>query len=177
MVKGWPGGSQHTVENAMESHVMPLPTEVIALAQALGRVSAEDVFSPLDRPGKDTSTVDGYALLAAHVPELGGYLELAGQVAPVSAGAPLPPGTDSVVPQMRCRVYGPRIWCPPLRVGEHVRRRGEQLQRGQCVLKGGQYLNARDLSLLAAAGIPRIKVYRVQPLCGPEREMPPHHSR
>ena len=146
---------------------MRLSTEVITLAQALGQVSAEDVFSPVDRPGTDTSAVDGYALCAANVPELGGYLALVGQILPILAGAPLPAGTDSVLPQARCRVYGPRIWCPPLRAGEHVRARGEALQRGQCVLKVGQCLQAQALSLLAAAGIPRVKVYRAQPMCLP----------
>ncbi|TFY90590.1 molybdopterin molybdenumtransferase MoeA [Pseudomonas kairouanensis] len=142
-----------------------LSTEVVALAQALGRVTAEDVFCPLDLPGWDTSSVEGYALRAAAVPEQGGYLGLGSEALPVAAGMPLPPGTDSVVPQMRCRVYGSRLWCPPLRAGEHVRPRGEELQRGQRVLCAGQRLRAQELGLLAAAGIPRVKVYRALRVC------------
>jgi molybdopterin molybdotransferase len=159
----------------------PVPsTEVIPLGQAAGRVIAEELFSPLDLPGWDNSAMDGYALRAADVPEQGGYLVLAGRIAaghssdvPLQAGqtvriftgAPLPPGADSVVPQERCRVYGQRIWCPPLRLGEHVRKRGEELQRGQSLLRVGQRLRAQEVGLLASAGIPWVKVYRPLRVC------------
>ena len=172
------------VEDAIEQLLAQAPpppsTEVIALAQALGRVVAEDVFSPLDLPGWDNSAMDGYALRAFDVPEQGGHLEVVGRIAaghssdePLQAGqavriftgAPLPPGADSVVAQERCRVYGQRIWCPPLRLGEHVRKRGEELQRGQQVLSAGKRLRAQEIGLLAAAGIPRVKVYRPLRVC------------
>ncbi|MCR4542209.1 molybdopterin molybdotransferase MoeA [Pseudomonas sp. 18.1.10] len=172
------------VEDAIEQLLAQAPpppsTEVIALAQALGRVVAEDVFSPLDLPGWDNSAMDGYALRAFDVPEQGGHLEVVGRIAaghssdePLQAGqavriftgAPLPPGADSVVAQERCRVYGQRIWCPPIRLGDHVRKRGEELQRGQQVLSAGKRLRAQEIGLLAAAGIPRVKVYRPLRVC------------
>ena len=153
----------------------PPSTQVIGLEQALGRVVAEELFSPLDLPGFDNSAMDGYALRAFDVPEQGGYLEVVGRIAAghstdvplqpgqavrIFTGAPLPPGADSVVPQERCRVYGQRIWCPPLRMGEHVSKRAHLLQRGQPVVSADKRLVAWDIDLLAAAGFPRIKVYR-----------------
>lgn len=146
-------------------------TEMIALSQALGRVTAEEVFSPVDVPGRDISVLDGYALRSVDVPELGGYLVLVGpdsrdlplqasQAARVLTGSPLPVGADSVVALQRCRVYGSRIWCPPLRMGEHVSKRAHLLQRGQPVVSADKRLVAWDIDLLAAAGFPRIKVYR-----------------
>jgi len=156
------------------------PTEVIPLGQAAGRVIAEELFSPLDLPCWDNSAMDGYALRAADVPEQGGYLVLAGRIAAghssdellqagqtvrIFTGAPLPPGADSVVPQERCRVYGQRIWCPPLRLGEHVRKRGEEMQRGQRLLRVGQRLRAQEVGLLASAGTPWVKVYRPLRVC------------
>ena len=156
------------------------PTEVIPLGQAAGRVIAEELFSPLDLPCWDNSAMDGYALRAADVPEQGGYLVLAGRIAAghssdellqagqtvrIFTGAPLPPGADSVVPQERCRVYGQRIWCPSLRLGEHVRKRGEEMQRGQRLLRVGQRLRAQEVGLLASAGIPWVKVYRPLRVC------------
>lgn len=156
------------------------PTEVIPLGQAAGRVIAEELFSPLDLPCWDNSAMDGYALRVADVPEQGGYLVLAGRIAAghssdellqagqtvrIFTGAPLPPGADSVVPQERCRVYGQRIWCPPLRLGEHVRKRGEEMQRGQRLLRVGQRLRAQEVGLLASAGIPWVKVYRPLRVC------------
>lgn len=171
---------EEAIEQLLAKAPPPPSTEVISLAQALGRVTAEDVFSPLDLPGWDNSAMDGYALRAFDVPEQGGYLEVSGRIAaghssdvPLQAGqavriftgAPLPHGADSVVPQERCRVYGQRIWCPPLRLGEHVRKRGEELQRGQPVLSVGKRLRAQEIGLLAAAGIPRVKVYRPLRVC------------
>ncbi len=168
------------IEQLLAQAPPPPSTEVVALGEALGRVTAEEVFSPLDLPGWDNSAMDGYALRAFDVPEQGGYLVLAGRIAaghssdvPLQAGqcvriftgAPLPSGADSVVPQERCRVYGQRIWCPPLRLGEHVRKRGEELQRGQRVLSAGKRLRAQEIGLLAAAGIPRVKVYRPLRVC------------
>jgi molybdopterin molybdotransferase len=171
---------EEAIEQLLAKAPPPPSTEVIPLVQALGRVTAEEVFSPLDLPGWDNSAMDGYALRAFDVPEQGGYLEVCGRIAaghssdvPLQAGqavriftgAPLPHGADSVVPQERCRVYGQRIWCPPLRLGEHVRKRGEELQRGQPVLSAGKRLRAQEIGLLAAAGIPRVKVYRPLRVC------------
>ncbi|MFN3355178.1 MAG: gephyrin-like molybdotransferase Glp [Pseudomonas sp.] len=171
---------EQAIDQLLAQAPSPPSTEVVPLAQALGRVTAEEVFSPLDLPGWDNSAMDGYALRAFDVPEQGGYLVLAGRIAAgqcsdvpllagqtvrIFTGAPLPPGADSVVPQERCRVYGERIWCPPLRLGEHVRKRGEELQRGQRVMSAGKRLRAQDIGLLAAAGIPRVKVYRPLRVC------------
>jgi molybdopterin molybdotransferase len=153
---------------------------VIGLEQALGRVVAEELFSPLDLPGFDNSAMDGYALRAEDVPAEGGYLMLAGRIAAgqhskvrvqagqavrIFTGAPLPPGADTVVAQERCRLYGQRIWCPPVRLGEHVRKQGEELQRGQTLIAVGKRLRAQDIGLLASAGIPRLKVYRPLRVC------------
>lgn len=171
---------EEAIEQLLAQAPPPPPTEVIALAEALGRVTAEEVFSPIDLPGWDNSAMDGYALRAFDVPEQGGYLEVAGRIAAghscdvpllpgqtvrIFTGAPLPPGADTVVPQERCRVYGQRIWCPPVRLGEHVRKRGEELQRGQRVLSAGKRLRAQEIGLLAASGIPRVKVYRPLRVC------------
>ena len=59
----------------------PPATQVIGLELALGRVIAEELFSPLDLPGFDNSAMDGYALRAEDVPAEGGYLMLAGRIA------------------------------------------------------------------------------------------------
>ena len=171
---------EEAIERLLAQAPPPPPTEVIALTEALGRVTAEEVFSPIDLPGWSNSAMDGYALRAFDVPEQGGHLHVVGRIAAghssdvplqpgqtvrIFTGAPLPPGADSVVPQERCRVYGQRIWCPPVRLGEHVRRRGEELQRGQRVMSAGKRLRAQEIGLLAAAGIPRVKVFRPLRVC------------
>ncbi|MEX5552992.1 hypothetical protein [Pseudomonas pergaminensis] len=166
---------EEAIDRFLAQSPSPPSTEVIALTDALGREMAEDVFSPRDLPRWDNSTATGYALRALDVPEQGGYLHVverlaavdgkdgalqAGHAVPIVTGAPLPQGADTVVPQARCRVYGQRIWCPPLCRGEHVCKRGGALQRGQRVVSAGMRLRGLEIGLLAAAGIPRVKVYR-----------------
>ncbi|MFL1420144.1 gephyrin-like molybdotransferase Glp [Pseudomonas fildesensis] len=183
-VSGCDSGHLMPVDEAIATLLAQAPpppaTQVISLEQALGRVVAEELFSPLDLPGFDNSAMDGYALRAEDVPAEGGYLMLAGRVAAgqhstvsvqagqavrIFTGAPLPPGADTVIPQERCRLYGQRVWCPPVRLGEHVRKQGEELRRGQTLITVGKRLRAQDIGLLASAGIPRLKVYRPLRVC------------
>ncbi len=69
-------------------------------------------------------------------------------------------GADTVVPQESCRVEGERVWLPPVNGGEHVRKEGEEMQRGDRLLAVGKRLRAQELGLLAGAGIARVDVYR-----------------
>ncbi|VVO07228.1 gephyrin-like molybdotransferase Glp [Pseudomonas fluorescens] len=158
----------------------PPPVEKILLDQCLGRVLAADIHSPVNLPAWDNSAMDGYAFKAADLPRVGGYLWvvgriaagdgkaaalLAGQAVRIFTGAPLPPGADTVVPQERCRVEGERVWFPPTSVGEHVRKEGEEVRRGQLLLKAGKRLRAQELGLLAGAGVAQVEVYRALRVC------------
>src|SRR5262245_11116661 len=94
------------------AHVQPLQAKRIPLADALGLVLAQDVFSELDSPPFDKALMDGYAVRAPDLPDGRGRLRvieevLAGQVGrfPVGVGeatrimtgAPIPAGADAVV--------------------------------------------------------------------------------
>lgn len=161
--------------------VPPPPTaQVIALEQAMGRVLAADIHSPLNLPGWDNSAMDGYALRAADLPADGGYLPVggriaagdqgttplpAGQAVQIFTGAPLPPGADTVVAQERCKVEGQRVWFPPVTLGDHVRKEGEELRRGDLLFSAGKRLRAQEIGLLAGAGVARVEVYRPLRVC------------
>nr|WP_298146093.1 gephyrin-like molybdotransferase Glp [uncultured Pseudomonas sp.] len=153
----------------------PPPVEYVAVGKALGRVLAESLRAPFEVPAWDNSAMDGYALRAADLPAEGGYLPLAGRIAAGDAasqalpaghavriftGAPLPPGADTVVAQEHCRLEGGQLWLPPVKGGEHVRKRGEEVAAGTLVLAAGQRLRAQELGLLASFGIARVAVYR-----------------
>ena len=168
------------IERLLAQAPPPPSTQQVKTAQALGRVLAGDIFSPVNLPAWDNSAMDGYALCAADLPAKGDYLRLAGRIAAGDAaatalssgqtmriftGAPLPSGADTVVPQERCRVYGQRIWCPPMRTGEHVRKQGEEVTQGALLLPAGKRLRAQELGLLAAAGLAQVKVYRPLRVC------------
>ena len=95
----------------------PTPLEVAYVTEALGRVAAEPITSPIDLPPWDNSAMDGYAIRAGDVATAGedkpvrlavGGEVRAGQAPEVSVergaairiatGAPVPPGADAVVP-------------------------------------------------------------------------------
>ncbi|UVK96842.1 gephyrin-like molybdotransferase Glp [Pseudomonas sp. B21-048] len=152
----------------------------VRLNQAMGRVLAADIHSPVNLPAWDNSAMDGYALRAADLPQAGGCLSIGGRIAAgdqasspllaqqavqIFTGAPLPPGADTVVPQERCRVEGERVWFPPVSVGDHVRKEGEEVRCGDLLLKAGKRLRAQELGLLAGAGIARVEVYRPLQVC------------
>ena len=158
----------------------PPAAQMIALEQAMGRVLAADIHSPLNLPGWDNSAMDGYALRAADLPADGGYLPVggriaagdqgttplpAGQAVQIFTGAPLPPGADTVVAQERCKVEGQRVWFPPVTLGDHVRKEGEELRRGDLLFSAGKRLRAQEIGLLAGAGVARVEVYRPLRVC------------
>ncbi|WP_339480989.1 MULTISPECIES: molybdopterin molybdotransferase MoeA [unclassified Pseudomonas] len=163
------------IRHLLDQAPPPPPVQRVGLDQALARVLATDIVCPMNLPAWDNSAMDGYALRAADLPGDGGDLLLggriaagdepgeplqAGQVVRIFTGAPLPPGADTVVPQESCRVDGERVWLPPVNGGDHVRKEGEELRRGDRLLEAGTRLRAQELGLLAGAGVGQVDVYR-----------------
>lgn len=150
-------------------------TESCDLVRCDGRVLFAPVVCPIDVPGFDNSAMDGYALnlpADAHLPgdfrvvqriaagHCGEPLQ-PGFAARIFTGAPVPPGASVVVPQEDVEVLGESIRVVgPLLAGQHIRRRGEDLQAGQSVLAAGTALQARHLALAASVGLSRLEVRR-----------------
>jgi molybdopterin molybdotransferase len=152
-------------------------TERIAIRAGLGRVLAADVISPLDVPAHDNSAMDGYALRFADLQASGETrLRLAGtafagkpyqdDVRPgecvrIMTGAVIPAGTDTVVMQEHAAAEGDSVRIGAgHRVGQNLRRAGEDLRAGQVVLAAGKCLRPAELGLLASLGIGEVPVYR-----------------
>ena len=153
-------------------------TQDVALEQALGRVLAADVISPIDVPAHDNSAMDGYAfagdaLAAGHVTRLHVVGTLmagaphdgvvaSGECLRIMTGAVMPAGLDTVVPLELCRIEGDVVLIEPgvLRAGENRRRRGEDLMSGLSALRRGRRLRPADLGLVASLGIGRVRVMR-----------------
>jgi len=152
--------------------------QTVPLAQALGRVLAADVISPIDVPAHDNSAMDGYAFDgavlqtdAATVLAVAGTVyagaPFAGRIAAgeclrIMTGAVMPDGLDTVVPLELCRTDGQRIEIEAgvIRRGENRRRQGEDLARGRPALRAGRLLRPADLGLAASLGIAELKVTR-----------------
>jgi molybdopterin molybdotransferase len=144
--------------------VRPLGSEPVPVAEALGRVVAEDVFSAVDVPPFDPSAMDGFAV----PPGAAGELEVAGEsragapwpatLAPgtairISTGAQVPDGTGAVVPVERAEEADGRVRVPALPGGANVRRRGEDVAIGDLLVAAGSELSPAALGVLAGAGL------------------------
>ena len=151
--------------------------EQLFIRQALDRVLAEDVISPLDVPAHDNSAMDGFALrhadLAAEGPTRLRILGTAyagrafdGKVSPggtvrIMTGAILPDGADTVAVQEVCRVEDETVIVPPgQRPGQNTRMRGEDLAAGKPALLAGKRLRPAELGILASLGVAELKVRR-----------------
>ena len=166
--------------NAFLASMVPAPTqsEDLPLMQALGRVLAQDIISPIDVPPHDNSAMDGYAFdgsaLAANRPlqlQVAGSALAgapfsgrigAGQCLRIMTGAILPPGLDTVLPQELAKVHGPYIEVAQgsLQAGDNRRLRGEDVKLGDIALSKGSVLSPAAMGLLASLGLPTAPVFR-----------------
>jgi len=151
--------------------------ETVALADADGRVLADNVLAPLPLPPFTNSAVDGYAVSSRDLPKtqaqafaLSGRVQ-AGTSAPapmkpgeamrIFTGAPMPEGADTVFMQEDVRVEGGRVVLPAgLKPGANVRPAGEDIRLGHPALKAGQRLRPQDVALAAAFGLTQLDVVR-----------------
>lgn len=160
--------------------VAPLAAEEVPVREALGRVLAEDVRSPLALPPWDNASMDGYAVrcedvvgataaaprILRVVATIAAGASSAHRVAPgeavrIMTGAPVPPGADSVIRiedtdggDREVRVTSDR---DALR---NVRPRGEDLSEGDVAVSSGTHLRAAHLGLIASVGRARVTVHR-----------------
>ncbi len=148
------------------------PVVTINLIEALGYVLAEDVISPIAVPTEDNSAMDGYALRAADAAEplnidqripagsVGSKLA-PGSAARIFTGAPIPPGADAVVMQENCERSGAVLSVhEPVRKGQNIRPRGQDIGLDTMVLRAGRVLRPQDLGLLASIGMARVPVFK-----------------
>ena len=164
----------------IRSAAQPLSSERRSLADAVGSVLAEDVIAPVDLPPFDNSAMDGYALRApdtqvARAEEpvkltitgevaAGGWQEAPvapGTAVKIMTGAAVPSGADAVLMLEAGRLRGDVVEIrEPVPCGTHIRRRGEDVRRGDVLLTEGLRLNAQRLGLLANSGISTVSVHR-----------------
>lgn len=153
--------------------------EMLPLAQALGRVLAEDVVSPFSVPPHDNSAMDGFAFDGAQLDGAAGELRLriagtalagaawrgsvgGGEALKIMTGAVMPAGLDTVVPQEFCTVEAGHVRFPAgaLRRGDNRRLAGEDLMVGQPALPRGERIGPAALGLVASLGLPAVPVRR-----------------
>jgi molybdopterin molybdotransferase len=153
----------------------PTPAEVVALADAWSRVSAEAVRARLTQPPADVSAMDGYALQAANG-LLGARLRVigsapaghpfdgavgSGEAVRLFTGSVVPAGADAILLQEDATRDGDIVQVNEAVVaGRHIRRAGQDFAAGDVVIPPGRRITARDVGLAAAANHPWVTAHR-----------------
>jgi molybdopterin molybdotransferase len=150
-----------------------VPPEIVAITDALGRVTVDDLHAPFDVPPADNSAVDGYAFAIADAEDarelrviadlpagsvFGGVLS-AGQTIRIMTGAPIPAGADTVCPQELATRTGDRVAISPEIVkGVNVRAQGEDVRAGTVVVAAGSVLRPQEIGVVASLGLRQLVV-------------------
>lgn len=169
-----------TLQEALDALLAPVhaipEVDMVNTVNAHGRVLAADLSSTMDVPGVDNSQMDGYALRTSDA-EAGKVLPVSqriaaghvgtaltpGTAARIFTGAPVPAGADAIVMQEQCESLDDgksvKLLQVP-RVGDWVRRAGEDIRRDSVILSAGTRLRAQHCGLAASVGAAQIPVRR-----------------
>ncbi|AEC51148.1 molybdenum cofactor biosynthesis protein [Pyrococcus sp. NA2] len=159
--------------------------ETVPLNEALGRVLAQDIVAEFNIPPFDRSAVDGYAVKAEDTFQAREYnpIELEvledvpagerprhevtnGKAIKVLTGAKIPSGANAVIMQEMVKREGNRIYVlRPVAPGQNIAFAGEDVRKGEVVLRKGSILRPQDLAMLKALGIKKVPV-KVKPKVG-----------
>ncbi|MBI3756295.1 MAG: molybdopterin molybdotransferase MoeA [Deltaproteobacteria bacterium] len=178
-----------SVEAALEiilSEVKPLGMERVNILSALGRVLGEDISAGMDNPPWDNSAMDGYALRASDtkgasknrpailkiIEDLpAGYVATRvikkGEAIRIMTGAPIPKGADAVVMVEETEIQGQgargkgqvKIF-KEAKVGDNIRKAGEDFKKGDIVLRKGMTIRPAGIGMLAAVGKSNVYAYQ-----------------
>lgn len=154
--------------------IVPLEIEKVTVFHGLNRITPEDHIAPWDIPAADNSAMDGFAFLHSSVQDnrlsVCGFLPAgevrreavpSGAAVRIMTGAPIPPGCDTVVPIEEVETDGDAIVIRgKIKAGDHVRRRGEDISRGDVVIPAGSVLRPQEIGMLSAMGNTSLAVYR-----------------
>ncbi len=163
-------------------HAFPITLimETVDIEDALNLVLAEDIVSGEDIPPFSKSLVDGFAVLAKDTygaketsplfltvngrVDIGKETDIVleeGQCAGISTGAMIPDGSDGIVMEEHVRRLPDAVEITKtIHKGENICFRGEDIARGDMVLRKGRKLSPFDLGILSALGIARVPVFK-----------------
>ncbi|MFX0096725.1 MAG: molybdopterin biosynthesis protein [Candidatus Hodarchaeota archaeon] len=172
-----------TLEEAHEilsKHLTLVPdVETISLTSAQKRILAQNVISPIDVPGFDRATMDGFAVIAEDTfgaeetrprrLKIVGRIEAgetpivgikSGEAIEISTGAPLPKGTTAVIMvEYTTQSQGSVNIYKSARPGENVMATGSDIMMGELILRKGCVLTPREIGVLAAVGMTEVEVF------------------
>lgn len=150
-----------------------LPKQKVELGASSNQFLAQDIIAPISLPPFRQSAMDGYAFIydenctslkivgkvqagAAEVPKL-----KRGEAIRIFTGAAVPAEADTVIIQEHTQPKGDQLLIEKLPAkGANIRPIGEQIEKGNVVLKQGHQINEASIGFMAGLGLTEIEVYR-----------------
>ncbi len=159
--------------------------EKCKLADAIGRILAEDIYACMNVPPFEKSPFDGYAFIASDTEGAGdetpvtlkiceiipagyppGVAITSGYAAKIMTGAPIPPGADAVVKFEDVKFTEDTVtFFSSVSANKNIIQVGEDIKEGECILPKGTKLDAAAMAAISTQGIAEISVYR-RPVIG-----------
>ena len=148
-------------------------TENIFINEALNRVLAEDIIAKRDAPVFTNSAMDGFAFKHSNIKKLKVIKTIyAGdkyedfeikedECVRIMTGAKVPSTLDTVIPIEKCEeVNKDYIVIADIKKGANIRVKGEEIKKGEVLIKKGEIITPNIIAMLASQGIVNIAVYR-----------------
>jgi len=158
---------EEALENILKN-TYPLSAEKVMIEESVGRILKEDIYSKIKMPPFDKAAVDGYAINVQDVKNVPiklrniGIIQAGdpfekkltkGDCVKIMTGAPLPPGTDSVVMIEDTRQFDDFVEIlKVIKKGENVCFQGEDIGEGQKVIDQGTKISSSHVAVLATVG-------------------------
>ncbi|RKS55721.1 molybdopterin molybdochelatase [Gillisia mitskevichiae] len=163
-----------TIEEAhkiIKDQKVKLKTETRKLENCLDFSISEDITAPFDMPSFDNSAMDGYALCGISqeyiiIGEVAAgdkkdFKLKSGDAVRIFTGAKVPKNTTAVMMQEKTSVVGKKLTLQQMpKEGQSIRRKGEELRKGQLVFEKGTTITPAGIGLIGSLGIQNIEVYK-----------------
>lgn len=159
----------------LNKKVKNLDIEEVTLFNGLNKVLAKDVYTKINNPPFNKSAMDGYALISEDA-IISNKLKIIDKVyaggstkkvvttntaIKIMTGAPIPDGANAVIKQEDVILEGNNIIIRnQVEKNQNICLLGEDISKGDLLVKADKRLDYADVGIIASAGISKIKVYR-----------------
>ncbi|MFA7083224.1 MAG: molybdopterin molybdotransferase MoeA [Arcobacteraceae bacterium] len=156
------------------NHTHQTKFKIVPLENALGKISAQDLFAQYYLPKFDNSAMDGYAVRFEDAGKTLNIIDtiFAGddkdiilnqnECVKIMTGAKIPENCTAIIPFEDATIIDEtQVLLPQtIRQNQHIRYIGEDIKLGSLILEKGQNINFAAITLLASQGVTHLKVYR-----------------
>ena len=161
-------------QQIIRDNIKALSIESINILESQSRVLAENIFAKTSHPINDVSAMDGYAL-NINIKDPSMYYDIVGtssagdpnnlkikinQCVKIFTGGKLPDGANTILIQENSSLRDGKLFVKDLEINKHIRKKGQNFQNGDLILKTPKKITYRDIGLIALDDRDTIPVYR-----------------